>query len=322
MGDLSDSGCDNRYGHGLVQAKDAYELLAEGNCGGDIGTDEGVGGCEQLYPEPNCEVDSDCDDKDTCSVNTCDNGQCVSTPQCASCGKSKVDVEITIDDYSDETTYDIMDASGSTIMEGSGWPANSVNSFWKCVASGTYTFTITDAYGDGICCSYGQGGHVVKANDAEVASGGQFGSSDTKTFQVGDAAPTTPAPVTPTPGPSSPTPPTDGTSTESSTLEPNPTSGSGSSAPNPPTVPTPGPSMTAPSSPTSPYPTQTPPTMFPTHTPPTPYPTEVAPTAYPTGAVPTTAPTTACGAWKAPCTKHSDCCVNRCNLNKNICRKK
>jgi len=229
------------------------------------------GGCEQSVPDgptaaptPECTNDSQCDDGDVCTVDTCDNGLCLSTPNCASCGKSKVDVEITIDNYGDETAYDIKDASGSVVMEGSGWPANSVNSFWKCVVGGTYTFKITDGYGDGICCNYGTGGYVVKANDAEVASGGQFGSSETKTFQVGDAAPTTPAPITPTPGP---------------------------------------------------------PTMFPTHTPPTMYPTGTAPTPYPTGAVPTAEPTSACGVKGTACTKHSDCCGGKCNMNKKKCRK-
>jgi len=197
----STDGCDNQYGYGLVQAKDAYELLAEGNCGGNIGTNEPTGGCEQLYPGPNCEVDSDCNDKDICTADTCNNGQCVSTPQCASlCGKSKVDVEITIDNYGEETTYDIMDASGSTIMEGSGWPSNSVNSFWKCVASGTYSFKITDGYGDGLCCSNGNGGYSIKVNDQEVASGGDFDSEETKTFDVVSSAPVAP----PTPAPETP----------------------------------------------------------------------------------------------------------------------
>jgi len=242
--DLGADGCDTSYGYGLVQAKAAYELLAQGECGGDIGTDEGVGGCEQLYPEPNCEVDSDCDDGDTCTVDTCDNGQCMSTPNCASCGKSKIDVEITIDNYGEETDYDIKDSSGTEVMKGSGWPSNSINSFWKCVVAGTYTFTIKDGYGDGLCCSYGQGGYVVKANDQEVASGGQFGSEETKTFDVGDVVPTTPAPFSP-PTSAPVSPPTDGT------------------APTP-------------------FPTHTPPTMHPTGTAPTPYPTGTAPTAYPT----------------------------------------
>merc|ERR1711884_946324 len=144
-------------------------------------------------------------------------------------------------------------------MQGSGWPASSVNSFWKCFSSGSYKFTITDAYGDGICCSYGNGGYSVKVDDKEVASGGQFGSSETKTFDVGSSTPTTPPPSTSAPL----SPPT--------------------AAPvSPPTSPTPDaptqfPTHTAPTS----YPTGTAPTMFPTTAAdpvPTPYPTDVPPT--------------------------------------------
>ena len=46
--------CTNYLGHGILQAKDAYELLAEGNCGGDLGT-ESVGGCGQLHIPTECE---------------------------------------------------------------------------------------------------------------------------------------------------------------------------------------------------------------------------------------------------------------------------
>merc|ERR1711983_109860 len=153
--DLGDSGCDVQYGHGLVQAKKAYELLSQGNCGGNLGkVFPAKGGCEQSVPDgptaaptPECTSDSECDDGDSCTLNTCNNGLCVSTPDCASCGKSQVDVEITIDNYGEETTYEIKDSSNddeTVLMNGSGWPSNSVNSFWKCFSNGTYSFTITD----------------------------------------------------------------------------------------------------------------------------------------------------------------------------------
>merc|ERR1712048_1032188 len=49
--DRGSSGCDNYYGTGLVQAKDAYDLLSEGNCGGHLGyTDASQGRCDQLNP--------------------------------------------------------------------------------------------------------------------------------------------------------------------------------------------------------------------------------------------------------------------------------
>merc|ERR1711902_195984 len=193
-------------------------------------------------PAPQCSSDSECDDGDVCTADTCENGLCQNEPDCGFCGKSKVDVQITIDNYGGETTYNIKDSSDNKVMEGSGWPANSVNSFWKCFDSGSYKFTITDGYGDGICCNYGQGGYSVKVDDKEVASGGQFGSSETKPFNVGSSA----APVSP---PTSPTP----------------------------DAPTMYPTQKAPTM----YPTHVAPTMYPTAAAdpvPTPYPTDVPPT--------------------------------------------
>merc|ERR1711862_227631 len=241
---------------------------------------------------PECASDSECDDGDTCTADTCENGLCLSTPNCASCDKSKVDVQITIDNYGEETAYDIKDSSGTEVMQGSGWPSNSVNSFWKCLSYGSYKFTITDGYGDGLCCSYGNGGYSVKVDDKEVASGGEFGSKEEKNFEVGSSTPTTPSPSTKAPATSSVFP---------STVAPV----------SPPTSPTPdAPTM---------YPTQTAPTMYPTHVAPTMYPTAAAdpvPTPYPTGVPPTT-----CGEKGASCTKHDQCCGKKCNLKKNTCRK-
>merc|ERR1740129_1010380 len=338
--DLGDGGCDTKFGHGLVQAKKAHELLSQGNCGGNLGkVFPAKGGCEQSIPDgptaaptPECSSDSECDDGDTCTVDTCDNGLCLSTPQCASCGKSKVDVEIKVDNYGDETTYDIKDSSDTTVMQGSGWPANSVNSFWQCFSSGTYTFTITDAYGDGICCTYGNGGYSVKVDDSEVASGGDFDSEETKTFEVGTAPPSTSAPISPTPGPSTSTP------GPSPPTESPPTPGPSISAPNngvptfypthtPPTPyptdipPTPQPSVTPPTS----FPTGVAPTQFPTGTPPTPFPTHTAPTLYPAGNsvkmqdVEASVDAPVCLTNGKSCAIWSDCCSKRCSWKKKKC---
>ncbi|HAA17509.1 MAG TPA: peptidase M4 family protein, partial [Cytophagales bacterium] len=53
---------------------------------------------------------------------------------------------------------------------------------------GTYTFTITDSYGDGICCSYGNGSFTWKEGSTTLTSGGSFSSSQTKTFTVGSGS--------------------------------------------------------------------------------------------------------------------------------------
>merc|ERR1712176_464523 len=65
-----------------------------------------------------------------------------------------------------------------------------------CLEPDEYTFKITDAYGDGICCSYGNGGYVIKVDGTEVVNGGDFGDSTTETFTV-NGSPTPTAPVAP-----------------------------------------------------------------------------------------------------------------------------
>ena len=47
-----------------------------------------------------------------------------------------------------------------------------------CVADGCYTLTMTDQYGDGMCCTYGDGSYTLTDADGNVlASGGDFAAS-------------------------------------------------------------------------------------------------------------------------------------------------
>merc|ERR1711862_187882 len=194
------------------------------------------------------------------------------------------------------------------------------NSFWQCFSSGSYTFTIKDAYGDGICCSYGHGGYSVKVNDVEVATGGQFGSEEKKTFDV--AAPPAPSPISQTPEPSSTGStiktfaPTTTASVAEATFAPT-TTGSLAETFAPTTT-----GSTINNPPSTTHPTRTPPTMHPTHTPPTSFPTGTPPTPFPTETPPTSFPTVgSCKLKGEPCTKGSDCCKNKCNIKKQICKR-
>ena len=47
------------------------------------------------------------------------------------------------------------------------------------------TFTIYDSYGDGICCSSGIGSYNVNVCGMTVTSGGNFGSQESTSFNVG-----------------------------------------------------------------------------------------------------------------------------------------
>ena len=104
-----------------------------------------------------------------------------------------VTVQIETDAYGSETTWDIMDASGNTVL--SGGPFNDLAAAGttpQTPVSGTlntnecHTFTIYDSYGDGIDAGYGAGSFTVTDGSGTVlASGGQFVDSDGDAFKTG-----------------------------------------------------------------------------------------------------------------------------------------
>jgi len=95
---------------------------------------------------------------------------------------SSFSLNIVLDDYPEETTWDIQDDAGNIVASGSGYTGGTVD-LDVCVASGCYEFTIYDDYGDGICCLYGEGSYsVINPNGVEVAAGGEFSDSETTTI--------------------------------------------------------------------------------------------------------------------------------------------
>merc|ERR1711862_843012 len=48
----SKTGCNKNLGYGVVQAKAAYDLLKTARCGGNLGSVDPIGGCNQLSPQP------------------------------------------------------------------------------------------------------------------------------------------------------------------------------------------------------------------------------------------------------------------------------
>ena len=91
-------------------------------------------------------------------------------------------VSITLDNYPEETSWEIQDNSGNIIASGSGYTGGTVSTD-VCVAAGCYEFTINDEFGDGICCLYGDGFYeVINSNGATVAQGGEFTDTETTTI--------------------------------------------------------------------------------------------------------------------------------------------
>ncbi|HAP63435.1 MAG TPA: hypothetical protein DCR93_29380, partial [Cytophagales bacterium] len=104
-------------------------------------------------------------------------------------GTNSVTITLVTDQYPTETAWTLKNSSGTTVASRSNYTAaNTTHNNTYSLADGTYTFTITDSYGDGICCSYGNGSFTWKEGSTTLTSGGSFSSSQTKTFTVGSGS--------------------------------------------------------------------------------------------------------------------------------------
>lgn len=111
------------------------------------------------------------------------------------CLENQVSLELQLDDYPEESSWKITDANGIIVAAGGSYNGQEGGLILDniCLPDGCYDFTIDDAYGDGICCSYGNGSYTLTDNSGQVlASGGQFNTSETTNFCLGSGSNCTP----------------------------------------------------------------------------------------------------------------------------------
>ena len=122
----------------------------------------------------------------------------------ANCEVGDIYLTITFDNYPEETAWTLKNSGGTTVASASYSNANpdgsTINETFTGLAVDDYTFTITDSYGDGICCSYGSGSYTLSSDAGTIVSGGSFGSSEATPFCIedGGTVPDTEAPTAPT----------------------------------------------------------------------------------------------------------------------------
>ncbi|OBX20920.1 hypothetical protein BAA08_14660 [Bizionia sp. APA-3] len=105
-------------------------------------------------------------------------------------GDTTVRLSFTFDNYPEETSWAILDG-GATVASGGTYgsqPDRSTLNIDVNLPAGCYALVVRDVYGDGICCSYGNGSYTLKAGTTTLASGGSFTSSQTTNFCVGGAS--------------------------------------------------------------------------------------------------------------------------------------
>jgi len=102
-------------------------------------------------------------------------------PPTLSC--TDVTVEIVTDAYPSETTWNIKNSMGSIVARGGPYSqTNKAHTETTCLEDDYLTFKIVDLYGDGLCCTYGNGSYSVSIGDRILANGDQFGRYQSSSF--------------------------------------------------------------------------------------------------------------------------------------------
>ncbi len=91
--------------------------------------------------------------------------------------------ELVLDQYGSETSWELVDENNSRIATGGpykdGQAGRKITKEF-CLPDGCYTMYVDDAYGDGICCDYGDGYFKLMTSNGSVIaeSDGYFGNYD------------------------------------------------------------------------------------------------------------------------------------------------
>ena len=99
---------------------------------------------------------------------------------------------LTLDEYGSEISWEIK-RLGTVVY--AGGPYEDVDGgelvlVDLCLEAGCYIFNITDSYGDGLCCEYGEGSWQILDGDGDVisSSNGEFEDSETDQFCTDEAS--------------------------------------------------------------------------------------------------------------------------------------
>ncbi|NVD06843.1 endonuclease I [Vibrio sp. JPW-9-11-11] len=111
------------------------------------------------------------------------------TPPTSSCQSHSVTLSLTTDQYAAETRWQLLNSESQSIATGDSYQNTTRYTESFCLPDGEYTFTIFDSYGDGICCGSGDGSYQLSTPQQLLASGGEFQSSQSTTFKLGQTVP-------------------------------------------------------------------------------------------------------------------------------------
>lgn len=100
--------------------------------------------------------------------------------------QSSVQLTIKFDQFPGETRWEIRNQNGVVLSQGgpyTGYAPHATIAESVCLPYGCFQLIVYDGYNDGLCCQNGQGYYQLRtAGGTLLASGSQFGASDTRQF--------------------------------------------------------------------------------------------------------------------------------------------
>lgn len=103
---------------------------------------------------------------------------------------SLVNFEIRTDNYAEETSWKLYNSANQVVQQFGPYTATTqdnttFNYNWTLNPAECYRLEVLDAYGDGICCTYGNGFYKVRSGGVIVTEGAQFGAVAKEPFAAG-----------------------------------------------------------------------------------------------------------------------------------------
>lgn len=108
-------------------------------------------------------------------------------PPPTGCAATTATFSLTTDGYASETSWQLTDGNNQQPYASGSLSNNTSYTEQWCLTDGEYSFRIDDSYGDGICCSYGNGSYSLSINGVDVFSGANFSYQQTHSFTLGSS---------------------------------------------------------------------------------------------------------------------------------------
>ena len=101
-------------------------------------------------------------------------------------GGTNININLITDNYADENSWKLLNQNNNVIDQGQNLLNNTHYIYNYCLENSCYKFIINDSYGDGFCCSYGNGNISINKdyNNIEIASLTYFSYTDTIEFCI------------------------------------------------------------------------------------------------------------------------------------------